>query len=171
MSDHEIALHGLELAWWTLGLTGLGVLIAASGIFYAVRTLKESAETAQAQFWVNIRGVLANYDDLHAKLRPGGPWAPRPGESYAWIGPASAEEWARVELFMGLFEYCETLLARGMLNPEDFRKAYKYRLENLLRNAPIVETKLIELAAYWQDFLALCKRFDVPVPTASELSE
>jgi hypothetical protein len=62
-----------------------------------------------------VRGVLANYDDVHANLRPKGIWAPRKGEMYSPRGPKKAAEWARVELYMGMFEYCETLIRRGLL--------------------------------------------------------
>jgi hypothetical protein len=169
MTEHEIA-------FWTLVLTAAAVLIAGAGIYFAirtlqvaVRTLQDGAEISRAQFWVTIRGVLANYDDVHAKLRPGGPWAPPELERFAKIGPATAEEWARVELLMGLFEYCETLLTRGMLAQRDFEKAYAYRIDNLLHNAPIVREKLIVRASDWKDFIRLCGRFKVAIPSEREL--
>lgn len=144
------------VALWTLIFTVIGVTIAAVGIFYAIKTLQAGAESlrlaaneaktntqiARAQFWVMVRGVLANYDDLHAKLRPGGIWAPHEDERYSPRGPQEAAEWARVELYMGLFEFCETLIKRDLLGEEDFRKAYQYRLQNLVQNAVIVEQKL-----------------------------
>jgi hypothetical protein len=174
MTDHIIALLTLIVAI-------LGVAIAGAGIFYAIKTLragvestdlavkeaKKNTEIAGAQFWVMIRGIFAHYDDVHAKLRPGGIWAPNEEESeiLAKRGPTGAAEWSRVELYMGMFEYCETLIGRALLKEEDFRNAYRYRLGNLVRNAVIVDEKLYEHKADWQDFWSLCKRFDVKIPS------
>src|SRR5437870_10095196 len=79
MTDHAIT-------FWTFVFTAIGVAIAAGGVFYAIKTLKAGAESlrlaaqeakestnvARAQFWVMVRSVMANYDDIHANLRPGG---------------------------------------------------------------------------------------------------
>jgi len=176
MSDHDIVL-------WTFAFTVVGVTIAAIGIFYAIKTLqagadsqllaveeaKKGTEIAKAQFWVMVRGVLANYDDVHAKLRNDGVWARHETGRYSTFGPVDPEEWARVELYMGMFEYCEILISRGLLDPEDFFRAYEYRLENLLQNAVIVEEKLHKLKGGWNDFWHLCERFNINIPSIEEL--
>lgn len=162
MTDHTIAL-------WTFFFTVIAVTIAAVGIVYAIKTLQAGAEVARAQFWVMVRGVMANYDDVHANLRPGGIWGVQKGETYSLRGPKIPDEWARVELYMGMFEYCETLIARRLLEKEDFRKAYRYRLKNLVQNAVIVETKLHTFKNDWKDFWNLCDRLDVHIPSREEL--
>ena len=164
MTDHTITL-------WTFVLTAIGVAIAAGGVFYAIKTLKENTEIARAQFWVMVRGVMANYDDVHANLRPEGIWAPREGETYAALGPQHASEWARVELYMGMFEYCEKLINRGLLEEKDFGASYAYRLGNLVMNALIVHEKLHIFESQWKDFYRLCERFQVHIPTSKELSQ
>ena len=178
MTDHAIT-------FWTFVFTAIGVAIAAGGVFYAIKTLKAGAESlrlaaqeakentnvARAQFWVMVRSVMANYDDVHANLRPGGIWAPHEDEEYAVLGPQDAAEWARVELYMGMFEYCEKLISRGLLEERDFRESYRYRLDNLVRNAVIVEEKLHGFETDWQDFYRLCKRFQVHIPSREELAQ
>jgi hypothetical protein len=127
-----------KIALWTLIVTVIGVVLALAGIAVAIWTLKESAKVARAQFFVTIRALLANYDDIHAYLRPDGKW-----DTVPVSGPKGADEWARVELYMGTFEYCETLLRHGFLDEKEFGSAYSYRLENIVANPIIVEEKLI----------------------------
>lgn len=158
------------IAVWTLVFTVAGVALAGGGVFYAIKTLKENAEIARAQFWVSVRAVLVNYDDVHAKFRPSGIWAPAEGEVYAFTGPQNAEEWARVELYMGTFEYCEKLIRRGLLEEDDFSDAYKYRLIGMLKNIVVVSAKLHDNKRSWQDFYQLCERLKVRIPTAEELT-
>jgi hypothetical protein len=76
----------------------------------------------------------------------------------------------RVELYMGLFEFCEVLLKRGLMEQEDFNRSLLYRLNNLLQNAVIVETKLLSsLKDDWKDFSDLCIRCDIRVPSLDEI--
>jgi len=155
---------------WTLFLTALGVMIAAIGILYAIKTLRENGAIAHAQFFVTLRDLMDNYGDIHVRLRPEGDWARIEPNKYAHTGPSNKEEWMRVELYMGLFEFCEVLLKRGLMEQEDFNRSLLYRLNNLVKNAVIVETKLLSsLKADWKDFLDLCKRCDVPVPSLDEI--
>jgi hypothetical protein len=164
MDDHTIT-------FWTFIFTALGVAVAVGGVFYAIKTLKENSVIAQAQFFATVRQALANYDDVHANVRPTGIWAPRPGEKYAALGPRLGSEWARVELYMGTFEYCEKLLTRGLLDEKDFAGSFRYRLNNLMTNAVIVQEKLHVREKDWQVFLRLCERLQVRIPTREELGQ
>lgn len=158
MLDHDIFL-------WTLIVAAIGVLIAAVGIVFALKTLRENAKVARAQSWTSIRALLSNYDDIHAYLRPGGKWAPEVWSDKAY--PQDAHEWARVELYMGTYEYCETLISRGLLDKEDFDYSYKYRLANIVANPVIVEEKLWKRPQGWQKFIRLCELYNVPIPKPS----
>jgi hypothetical protein len=162
----------------------IGVIIAAGGVFYAIKTLKAGVESlalaaraqrentiiAHAQFLVAVRGIFINYDDVHASLRPQGIWAPKENEKYALKGPENAAEWARVEVYMGTFEYCEKLIGHGLLDQEDFAALYRYRIQNLLRNGVIVREKLHNHQPYWTDFCRLCERLRVDIPSPEELA-
>jgi hypothetical protein len=164
MTEHTISL-------WTLTLTAAGIVIALASIFYAIKTLRDNGIIARAQFFATVRGLMAEYDDVHAKLRPEGAWAPPKGELYARTGPGTPEDWARVELYMGLFEYCEVLLRRGLMQQEDFDRSFRYRLQNLTRNAVIVDAKLLsDLKVSWADFLLLCDRCRVHLPSRQDIS-
>jgi hypothetical protein len=158
-----------KIALWTLIVTAIGVVLALAGIVVAIRTLSESARVAKAQFFVTVRALLANYDDIHAYLRPEGKWATNPiaGPPDPIASPADATEWARLELYMGTFEYCEILLRHGFLDKNEFCKAYGYRLRNIVKNPIIVQKKLIELGEYWGDFCEICKQCGVELPAAA----
>src|SRR5690349_6581537 len=95
----------------TLILTAITLLTAIAGVWYAARTLTDSVRVSRAQFFATVRGLLSDYDDVHAKLRPGGTWA-----SDMLEGAQNVEHRARIELYMGLFEYCERLMAQGLLS-------------------------------------------------------
>jgi hypothetical protein len=162
MTDHESA-------QWTLALTAGAIVMALASIFYAIKTLRDTRKIARAQFFATVRGLMMEYDDVHARLRPGGPWAPGKGELYAQTGPETPEEWARVELYMSLFEYCEILLRSRLMRQKDFDRSLRYRLQNLMRNAVIIEAKLLsELRAGWTDFLRLCERCKIHVPSGQD---
>jgi hypothetical protein len=108
---------------------------------------------------------MSNYDDVHAKLRPSGDWA-----SEVPAGPQNAAEWARVELYMGLFEYCERLLEQGLLNQTDFDRNLRYRLTNIVANPIIVKKLRPPLVQYWSDFVQLCARCKVDISSHPEKS-
>jgi hypothetical protein len=147
MDDHQIAVA-------TLIVAVLALQIAVVGVWYAAKTLKDGIRVSRAQFFATVRGLMSDYDDVHAKLRPGGDWA-----SKVRAGPQNAAEWARVELYMGLFEYCERLLEQGLLNQTDFDRNLRYRLINIVANPIIVQRKLHPpLAQHWGDFMRLCVR-------------
>ncbi|MCU1251117.1 MAG: hypothetical protein JWQ49_4146 [Edaphobacter sp.] len=162
----ENAMSEKEIAFWTLIVTLVGLIAALAGVVFAIKTLKvaiqtveESQRVARANFFVSVRALLANYDDVHAYLRPGGKWARVP-----IAGPANPREWARLELYMGTFEYCETLIHHRLLDLEEFRKSYGYRLELILANPIIVEAKLVDLLEGWRDFYNLCRTCGISLP-------
>lgn len=156
----ELVMTKDPIAIATLLLTLLTVVIAIAAVWYAARTLQDSIRVSRAQFFATVRGLLSNYDDVHAKLRPGGEWA-----SGVPAGPQNAAEWARVELYMGLFEYCERLLEQGLLNETDFDANLRYRLENIVANPIIMQKLRSPLVRYWGDFVKLLDRCKIEIPS------
>jgi len=163
MSDHDIAL-------WTFIITTVGVVVGLAALFAAWLTIRDNTKTAKAQFWIMLRGVFAWYDDIHANFRPGGKW------SDPNTGPETALDMGRTELYMGLFEYCDTLLEQGLIDEHTFARSYKYRLQNLVSNQWVIVEKLRERREGWRAFINLCCRLhaqppDVPELTVGERSE
>jgi hypothetical protein len=155
-----IAIATFIVAFLTLVSAWLGVWYAAKALNYAAKTLNDSIKVSRAQFFATVRGLLSKYDEVHTKLRPDGAW----GSPHTTAGPQTAAEWASVELYMGLFEYCERLLDQGLLNQHDFDCNLRYRVCNIVANRVIRETKLCPpLVNEWRDFVALCKRCGIKI--------
>jgi hypothetical protein len=125
----------------------------------AAKEAKRSTEIARGQFLILTRGVLANYDDIHANFRPGGLW----DWTKTGKGPETAADWARAELYMGTFEFCETMLTAGYLDFLEARAAYRYRMANIVSNPIVVRDKLELHRADWMKFINLCYTYDIPI--------
>jgi hypothetical protein len=125
----------------------------------AAKEAKRSTEIARGQFLILTRGVLANYDDIHANFRPGGLW----DWSKTGKGPETAAEWARTELYMGTFEFCETMLDAGYLDPLEASASYRYRIQNIVSNPIVVRQKLELRRPGWTKFIKLCDRLGVRI--------
>jgi hypothetical protein len=105
---------------------------------------------------------MTQYDDIHANFRPLGEWH---GSSTL---PNKVDDWAWTELYMGLLEYCDTLIERGLLDEQHFNDWYAYRIRNLLSNPRVVTYKLHDNADGWRVFYALCKRLRIVIPPATK---
>lgn len=141
-----------ELANWATVVAGFAAVLTLG---YAVLQLRQNTSIARAQFWIELEKLFSLHDEVHLKLRPGGEWAGNSG------GPLSVDEWMKVEDYMGLFEHCEIMLERRLLDTQTFGEIYAYRLRNLLRNSVIVETKLVGKREHWTRFLSLVNRMQL----------
>jgi hypothetical protein len=124
----------------------------------ASKQMKASNQYARGQNWLLFRNTITHYDDIHANFRPQGAWC----ESRT--KPDTVEEWARVELYMGLFEFLEVLMAKEMLIPVQVKDWYYYRIENILQNPRVVKYKLRDNAGGWLYFLKLRDRLCLKLP-------
>lgn len=122
--------------WANLATIG-GVLVALVVLFYTARQIHQNTEVSRGQFLLALEEMFRRHDTVHLKLRPGGEWAER-GK-----GPATPQELAELEDYMGLFEHCEALLRNKLVDADVFRSIFAYRLRNLVANDKIVHEKLI----------------------------
>jgi len=139
----------------------LGALVALVSLGYTAYSVAITRKTARAQFWLDLRDRFAKHDAVHRRLRPGGEWADGHGK------PATVDEWADLEAYLGLFEHCEVMLSERLIDLPTFRSIYEYRIQNILANKTIVEEKLIRRAAGWSKFLSLVERLHLSVPRAA----
>ena len=91
-------------------LTLAGLVLALIGICVALTQLSRSNRISQIQTWLTLRDLLTNYDDIHANLRPRGKWHASHDE------PGTAEDWAKVEIYMAFFSYFKALAENNTLN-------------------------------------------------------
>lgn len=140
--------------------TIIGVTIAAVSLLYTAYNARLTLKSNRARFWLELRDRFSRFDSVHVKLRPRGAWT-------GGAGPETAEDWAQVEAYMGLFEHCELMLRDRLLDAATFRKIYRYRVKNLLDSQPIVQAKMIEHGESWTEFLNLVRRFGLSDRVAS----
>src|SRR6266446_3531197 len=94
---------------WKDLVTVLGVLVAAISLVFAAINTRFTLRASRARFWLDLRDRFSKYDSVHRRLRPGGAWA-------EGAGPTTAEEWAELEAYMGLFEHCEVMLEQRLID-------------------------------------------------------
>lgn len=131
--------------------TVIGIVVGCVALVFTALQYKKSADIAAAQFWLTLEEMFAKHDDVHILLR-GGAW------STPESGPETVEEWAMLEDYMGLFEHCELLIAKGLIDEKTFQKIFRYRIENILENRLIARAKLVEEKSCWETFIDLVKR-------------
>jgi hypothetical protein len=134
--------------------TIVGVLIGAASLVFAAVNTRLTARTNRAKFWLDLRSAFSRHDEIHRKLHPRGDWA---GGRRA----PTADEQFQVEAYMGLFEHCEIMLEKGLIDERTFREIYRYRLVNLVKNDWIRIEKLCKLGGGWKRLIALLGRMDV----------
>ena len=143
-------------------LTLIATIATLVAVSVAIWQLRETNKTSRGQFWLMLRSVMTQYDDIHANFRPLGKWHASATQ------PDTVNDWARTELYMGLLEYCDKLIEDGLLDHNHFRDWYKYRVNNLLANPGVVTYKLHDNASGWREFRALCKKLGIDVPPATK---
>jgi hypothetical protein len=137
------------LAWIATTVT---LLFTAYQVYANTKVNRETMKVNRANFWLELRKMFAQHENVHLKLMLRQEWGAKyyepddkPGE--LWVGPTDngpkdRKQWRHVEDYMGLFEHCERMLKDELIDPDTFKSIYGYRLNNILWNRPIVQTKL-----------------------------
>jgi hypothetical protein len=84
-------------------------------------------------------------------------------------GPADQCDWRKVEDYMGLFEHCEAMLRKELIDPSTFKEIYRYRLINIMLNRRIVIAKLGCNRKSWKGFIQLLNRVGIEIPPKENL--
>ena len=161
-------MHLANFGTWAMTLstadtfTLIATVATLVAVLVAIWQLRDTNKTARGQFWLMLRSVMTQYDDIHANFRPRGKW------HASRTQPDTVNDWARTELYMGLLEYCNKLIENGLLDNEHFKKWYEYRIENLLSNPRVVKYKLHDNVTGWKEFYDLCERLRIEIPKPLE---
>lgn len=139
--------------YWSLWGTIFSGIASLLALIISVKAFNRESKFAEATFWLQLREIFNSPDRrrVHLDLREA-----------KWKNSAPArsevEEWAKIEEYMGLFEVCEGLLAKKILNQETFVRLYEYRLFNLCKNHEIIKRKLVCEHYDWELFYQLLSR-------------
>lgn len=141
---------------WAAWATIVGLPTVLVGLWLSGQQLRQTRRTVEVQLLLELRAAFAAHFEVHINLRPEGIWA---GAN----GPNSANEWAMVDAYLGLFEVCNRMLDNGQLSSDMFRNQYLYRLENIHRHHGIVAHIQAE-REYWAQLIKLFSRFELAMP-------
>ena len=135
MRDH-LPMHDIVMVsgatttdWITAVATGVGAPVAAVGLIVAAVQLRGQRRATEAQFLLSLDEAFRAHDHTHRRFRP--PSADRRDQVGRWHGqtadgPETAEEWANVEAYMGLFERINVMINAGLIRFETFQPLYGY---------------------------------------------
>lgn len=138
---------------WANILTIVGILGTLLMVNYTRLQLQSSNKVSRATFWLELEKMFSKFDKIHCALRPGGEW----NEEKEF----DVNEWSEIEDYMGLFEHCELMIEDGVIDESRFKEIYLYRLQNILHNSEIVQSKLIHEQESWVNFISLLNRFNL----------
>jgi hypothetical protein len=139
------------LSDWANVATVLGAILGVIALGYTGLQIRQATRTQRADFWLTLRQMFAEHQEIHRKLRDG-EW-PNDDVTYP-----DEDDWAKLEAYMGLFEHCEIMLEDRILDWRTFYHIYRYRIELILSNPLIVRDKLIRRREGWERFLNLVRR-------------
>jgi hypothetical protein len=161
----------LQAAWV---FTILGVIVAAGSLVVSAIANQQSARANEvtsraerARFWLELRKMFAEHDQVHKKLLVGGAWYKNLNDR------PNQDERADVIPYLGLFEHCKLMMDQCLIDKETFIRIYRYRLTAILRNGPI-KTELLKVGKEgeqrddeegkepYEDFKRLVKENDFP---------
>ncbi|MFQ5709616.1 MAG: hypothetical protein ACE5HO_19340, partial [bacterium] len=111
--------------------------------------MRRRASVERASFWLELRKMFGEYETVHLKLRNG-----------KWPENPSAQQWAELEAYMGLFEHCKAMLNDELLDSETFKNIYGYRVRNLLAY-PNIRQKLERNRPSWKLLWALIDQLKI----------
>mgnify|MGYP007118313577 CR=1 FL=1 len=151
-------ISSFDLADWANIATIAGIPIAALVLIYTAYQVHQNTIISRGQFWLELEKMFSTHDEVHIKLRPGGEWAIKDS------GPETVQDWAKVEDYMGLFEHCELMLRRRLIDVETFKLVFSYRIYNIVSNKIIVDAKLRREGKSWQAFIRLLDRLKIEMP-------
>lgn len=137
-----------NLALWGTFLSGLGAL---SALIISIVQIKKNSKISEANFWLTLRESFNSPDRkiVHQDLRQG---------KWKNTSPSDNCEWVKIEDYMGLFEVCERMLERKIIDEKMFISLYEYRIHNIITNKELAKCKLIYEYYDWEYFYKLLSR-------------
>jgi hypothetical protein len=156
--------------WISAVAAVVGAPLAAAALLVGARQLVRGRRASEAQFLLSLDDAFRHHVDTHMKFRPASTEPPDVVGGWCGpeaIGPETDEDLADVEAYMGLFERVNVMIDRGLIDADVVDRLYGYRVGNLLSNPRVVDAKLRDQAAGWQEFIALAAKLEYEIPPPS----
>jgi len=137
-----------DLALWGTFLSGLGALAA---LMISIIQINNNSKFNQANFWLTLRDNFNTEDrkKVHEDLR---------NAKWEEIVPKENKDFIKIEDYMGLFEVCERMLERKIIDEKMFVSLYEYRIYNFKSNNALLKRMLIFEYYDWKNFYNLLAR-------------
>jgi hypothetical protein len=149
--------HWLQMVSWIA--SALGFLVAAVGLVVSAIANNADRKVRRQTFWLDIRKMFADHDEVHKKLQKGGPWYQSDTE------PSDPQDRAQVMAYLSLLEQVKFMLNRGLIDEDTIDATLlPYRVRLILQNGPIKRGLLHgehkDENPDWELFKELVKDFD-----------
>lgn len=144
-----------------LAVTVISYLSAVAGFLIAFRQLKISSQTNTASFWLNLRSMFGEHEEVHQSLQIDTSWR-EPGRPVADIEAISIVE------YMGMFEHVYKMLQRGLIDWDTFEDIFSYRVLLIMRSPAVVEATLVNNGRWWLSFRQLAADLGYKVPERAD---
>lgn len=147
----------IRLNWTIISnlISGVGLILAASGLFYTAKQIELSRKIAKSEFMREFYTSIQIYNDIQIKLAENGEW--RQTEN---SGPCTQEEWFRLQRYMGLIEQIDVWYRDNIMTIDHIDNAYSHRIKAIYSH-PVIREKLLLKEAYrWVQFLHLVENLE-----------
>ncbi len=129
----------------------IAIIGGTASLAFGAYQLLVNTRINRARFWLELRRMFAEHNEVHRKLRPLGAW-------HQSMEHPTPEELPEVEAYMGLLEHCNDMMEQKLIDWETFNGIYGYRVTNIMSNRLIVKAKLVDNAQGWERFIWLVNR-------------
>jgi hypothetical protein len=138
-------------------------LSGVAGFLVAFRELRANAQTNTASFWLNLRSMFGEHEDVHKSLQTDTSWRDVDRQ-------VSDAEAIAIVAYMGMFELVYKMLRRNLVDWETFKDIFAYRVLLVMNSPAIVKATLVDNGRWWETFRQLAEDLGHKVPARADLN-
>jgi hypothetical protein len=90
--------------------SGFGFIVAAIALAINAKANRANTKVRRATFWLDIRKMFTEHNDVYMKLQKGGPWYQSDKQ------PADPQDRTKVIAYLSLLEQVKAMLDKGLID-------------------------------------------------------
>lgn len=137
-------------------------LSGVAGFWVAFREFRTNGQTNTASFWLNLRSMFGEHEDVHRSLQTDKTWR----DVDRVVSDAEA---IAIVAYMGMFELVYKMLRRRLIDWETFKDIFAYRVLLIMNSPVIVKATLVDNGRWWETFRELAEDLGHKVPERTDL--
>ena len=110
------------------------IVVAIGAILAVALQTRHLRRSTQGQLFVELRRLFDDEREIANNFRKGGPW-------HKDTDTSCHESNADLDAYLGLLEFCDTLIEDGLINQDTFMAMFSYRVD-LIDGHPAIEYRL-----------------------------